>query len=91
MLVSTLAAGSDSERSVAAAFVAAASGRHLRVVCGRLGTLHLVDQHKEAVLALQWRKVIRRAAAAAAIRARCSAGDGAGAPNLGMSRIKAVG
>jgi len=25
----------------------------LRIVCGRLGTLHLVDQHKETLLALK--------------------------------------
>ena len=28
-------------------------GPSLRIVCGRLGTLHLVDQHKETLLALK--------------------------------------
>ena len=28
-------------------------GPSLRIVCGRLGTLHLADQHKETLLALK--------------------------------------
>ena len=28
-------------------------GQSLRIVCGRLGTLHLVEQHKETLLALK--------------------------------------